>query len=134
MMMTAMIEYSRDEEWRAKAKTASVERREVEPFVEPLGFQCAQGFYPEVLPSEESVSYLFLRHGVVADFLDDDDSEIVKRVPGSSEMLVYGDRVFTFYVVSVLVYTSVRLLGLQFADVLQTGGTFLAPSQVYGVL
>ena len=80
------------------------------------------------------MSYLFLRHGVVADFLDDDDSEIVKRVPGSSEMLVYGDRVFTFYVVSVFVYPSVRLLGLQFADVLQSGGTFVAPGKVYGIL
>ena len=80
------------------------------------------------------MTYLLFRHRVVADFLNDDDSEIVKRVPGSSEMLVYGYRILTFHVMSVFVDTSVRLLSLQFADVLQSGGTFVTPGQVYGVL
>ena len=33
MMMVIMMKYSKDEEWRANAKTALVERREVEPFI-----------------------------------------------------------------------------------------------------
>ena len=62
--------------------------------------------------------YLFFCHHVVVYFLNNNDPKIIERVTGHPEMLIDGDRIFTFRVVPVFINAPAGLLCFQLADVL----------------
>ena len=66
--------------------------------------------------------------------LDDDHPEVVKGMSWFLEVLIYLDRVWLLGIVPMFVDASVRLLGFDFADILSSIITFVAPCQIYGVL
>ena len=61
------------------------------------------------------------------DFFNDDYSEILKGVVWQAEMLVDLDRIIALCIISVLVYSPIGLLGLQFSHVLLPIGAPVAP-------
>ena len=86
-----------------------------------MGFQRAKFVDPEIFSLQQGVPNLLLCHVPVRDFFYYDHSEIFKGVPWFSEMLVYRYCAFFFAVISVLVYSPVCFLGLDFAYVLFLG-------------
>ena len=77
---------------------------------------------------------MLLRHIFVVNFFDDDHPKIVETVARFPEMLVDRDRIFSFHVVTMFVYTTISLLRLQFSDILShICRTSVAPRQVNGI-
>ena len=66
----------------------------------------------------------------IVDFLDDNDTKIIETVTSFTKMFVDRDRVLSFDVVSVLVDSSIRLLGFQLTNILFAIEATVAPGEV----
>ena len=117
------------------SSNASGLRREVKLIIESQRFEGAQHLYPEVLPAEESVTYLLFGHrAMFFNLLDHDDAEIpIEGVASTAEMLVYLYGVITLRIVPMFIDSSIALLGFQFPYILFAIPAFVAPSDVNGV-
>ena len=74
---------------------------------------------------------MLLGHGLlVLDFFDHDYPKVLERVVVGTKMLVDFYGIFAFHVISMLIYTSVALLGFKLAHVLPTIGATVAPGEV----
>ena len=77
---------------RALRRRWSGLRRKIQFVIVAQRFQCAEGFYPEILSTEESLPDLILGHRpLVLDFFYDDEPEVVEAMVRAPEMLVYRD-------------------------------------------
>ena len=100
-------------------------------FVKATRLQSSKCLHPKILPAEKSKADLLLGHGLlVLDFFNHDYSEVLERVVVGTKMLVDFYGIFAFHVISMLVYTSVALLGFKLAHVLLAIGASVAPGEV----
>ena len=71
---------------------------------------------------------------LIFQFFDDDHPEVIEGMTSFLEMFVNFDGVRFLCIVPMFIDASVRLLGLDLADILPSIVTFVAPCLVYGVL
>ena len=106
-------------------------RGKIQFLVEAKGFQCTKGLHPEILPTEEGKSDLLFCHCLLVFYLlSDNESKVLERVVFGPEVLVDFDRVLLLRIVSMLVYSSIGLLGFQLTNVLLAIEATIAPGEV----
>ena len=106
-------------------------RRKIQFLVEAEWFQGAKGFHPEILSPEEGQTNLFLCHSsLVLDLFYDDKSEVSERVVFAAKVLVDFYRVLSLRIVSMLVDSSICLLGFQLTNILFAIEATVAPGEV----
>ena len=71
---------------------------------------------------------------LIFQFFDDDHPEVIEGMTWFLEVFIDFDGICLLGIVPMFIDASVRLLGFDFADILSSIITFVAPCQIYGVL
>ena len=106
---------------------------EVKVIIKSVWFESSEFEDPKILPFQEHLPYLFLRHVPLRDIFDDYDFEVpVKLMAGLQKVLVYADRVDYFCVVPMFINALVGALRFYLPNVMLFV-TFTAKAQIDGI-
>ena len=91
----------------------------IQSVIETVGLKGSKLGHPKIFPLKQRCSNLLLREVSLGNYLNDDHSEIaVEVVTWLCEVAVYADGVFSFRIMSVLVYSHFCPLLFKFPHIL----------------